>query len=189
MSQIIQYSHNLNRRSLLRTGLTGAAIGLAGVAFGPAPLVGAQVQGPSSAVAEVYQLQSAFHRAKTTQDIDLMMSLWPEGSRINSLGDANSPYVGSESLRNFWLSSGSWKNPLLSLVPSFKIQIDVKSDDEAWLYFECHDIGDFDRSTRSIIADLFLAGTIKNIDGKWLFWDMTSGSGAELSPDRYYFSA
>ena len=88
-------------------------------------------------VADIYQLQSAFHRAKTTQDLN----------------------------------------------------IDVKTDDEAWLYFECHDVVDYDKPTRSIIADLFLAGTVKHIQSKWVFWDMTSGSGAELSPDHYYFSA
>jgi hypothetical protein len=105
------------------------------------------------------------------------------------VGDPNAPYVGSEVLRTFWLNSGSWMSPRFSLVPSFKIQIDVKTDEEAWLYFECHDVTDFDKSTRSIIADLFLAGTVKNIDDKWLFWDMTSGSGAVLSPEDYYFSA
>lgn len=174
---------------MLCAGLAGSAAGLASAVLAPLSLVGAQVEGPSSPVAEIYQLQSAFHRAKTTQDLDLMMSLWPEGSRINTVGDPNSPYVGSEVLRGFWLGSGSWKSPRLSLVPSFKIQIDVKSDDEAWLYFECHDISDYDKPSRSIIADLFLAGTVKNVDGKWLFWDMTSGSGAELSPNHYYFSA
>jgi hypothetical protein len=138
MAPSAQYGHSMSRRNVLRAGLAGTAASLAGVVLAPASLVGAQVQGPDRAVAEIYQLQSAFHRAKTTQDLDLMMSLWPEGSRINSPGDPNSPYIGSESLRQFWLNSGSWKSPRLSLVPSFKIQIDVKSDDEAWLYFECH---------------------------------------------------
>jgi hypothetical protein len=36
--------------------------------------------GPGSgAVGQIYRLQAAFHRAKTTQDIDLMMSLWDPG--------------------------------------------------------------------------------------------------------------
>jgi hypothetical protein len=188
MSSIARYSHIVNRRNLLRAGLAGTAVGLAGVVI-PASIVGAQPQTQASAVGEIYQLQSAFHRAKTTQDLDLMMSLWAPDATINNQGDPNSPYVGSESLKAFWLNSGSWKSPRFSLVPSFKIQIDFKADDEAWLYFECHDIGDYDQPSRSFLADLFLAGTIKNIDGKWLFWNMTSGSGAVLSPDHYYLSA
>jgi hypothetical protein len=107
MSQILRYGHNVSRRGLLRAGLAGTAVGLAGVVLAPASLVGAQVEGPSSAVAEIYQLQSVFHRAKSTQDLDLMMSLWPEGSRINTQDDPNSPYVGAETLRKFWLGSGS----------------------------------------------------------------------------------
>jgi hypothetical protein len=189
MSQAPQTSHSINRRALLRAGVAGTAVSLAAAMVAPATLVAAQVDGPNDAVAEIYELQSAFHRAKTMQDLDLMMSLWAPEATINSQGDPNSPYVGTESQRAFWLNSGSWKSHRLSLVPSFKIQIDVKSDDTAWMYFECHDIDNFDQSNRSIVADLFMAGTVKNIDGKWLFWDMTSGSGAMLSPDHYYFSA
>jgi hypothetical protein len=189
MSQIMQSSHNVSRRNLLRAGLAGTAVGLVGAVLAPSSLVGAQVEGASDVVGEIYQLQSAFHRAKTMQDLDLMMSLWAPESTLNSQGDPNSPYVGAQSQRAFWLNSGSWKTHRLSLVPSFKIQIDVKSDDAAWLYFECHDVDDFDQPNRSIVADLFMAGTVKLVDGKWMFWDMTSGSGATLSPDHYYFSA
>ncbi len=40
-------------------------------------LVAPPQQGPESQqVGEIYQLQAAFHRAKTTQDLDLTMSLW-----------------------------------------------------------------------------------------------------------------
>jgi hypothetical protein len=179
----------LSRRKLLRAGLAGTAVSLAGVMVAPASLVAAQVEGPSSPVGDIYQLQAAFHRAKTMQDIDLMMSLWAEDATFNSQGDPNSPYVGSDSLRGFWLSSGSFKNRRLSLVPSFKTQITIRSDDEAWLYFECHDVGDYDQPTRSIAGDTFLAGTVKNVQGKWVFWDMTAGSSSPLSADRYYFSA
>ncbi|MBV9358082.1 MAG: nuclear transport factor 2 family protein [Chloroflexi bacterium] len=189
MSQVLDPAHAFSRRLVLRSGLAGAAVSLAGVALAPASLVAAQVEGPTTAVAQIYELQSAFHRAKTTQDLDLMMSLWAPDSTLASQGDPNSPYVGSDSLRAFWLGSGSWKSHRLSLVPSFKIRIDVKADDEAWLYFECHDVADYDQPSRSIIADLFMAGTVKNVDGSWQFWNMTSGSGATLSPDHYYFSA
>src|SRR6478735_6493795 len=117
MSSIAQHRQIVNRRNLLRAGLAGTAVGLAGVVV-PASLVGAQVQNRTSAVGEIYQLQSAFHRAKTMQDLDLMMSLWAPDATINNQGDPNSPYVGSESLKAFWLNSGSWKSPRFSLVPS-----------------------------------------------------------------------
>ena len=187
MQPTCRTKHFIGRRTLLRAGLAGAAVGLAGLAVAPASLAVAQVDGPSSAVGDIYQLQAAFHRAKTTQDIELMMSLWAEHATFNSQGDLNSPYVGFDSLRGFWLNSGSFKNQRLSLVPSFKTQITVLTDDEAWLYFECHDVGDYDQPSRAIASDTFLAGTVKNVKGKWVFWDMTAGSSSPLSADHYYF--
>jgi hypothetical protein len=189
MRQILKTEHTVSRRKLLHVGLAGTGVALAGVVVAPASLVAAQVAGPSSPVGDIYQLQAAFHRAKTMQDIDLMMSLWADEATYNQQGDPNSPYVGSDSLRGFWLNSGSFKNRRLSLVPSFKIQIDLKSDDEGWLYFECHDVGDYDQPNKAIVADLFLAGTVKKIQDNWVFWDMTGGSSSPLSADHYYFSA
>ena len=76
----------------------------------------------------------------------------------------------------------------LSLVPSFKTQISVgHTGDHAWLYFECHDIGDYDLPTRSIAADLFLAGIVRRVNGSWLFSEMTAGKSLPLSVDHYYF--
>ena len=42
-------------------------------------------------------------------------------------------------------------------------------------YFECHDIGDYDLPTRFIASDTFLAGTVRRIEGNWVFWYMTAG--------------
>ncbi len=187
MLQTVSTEHIIGRRKLMRSALAGTAVGLAGVIVAPAWLVAAQVEGPSSPVGDIYQLQAAFHRAKTMQDIDLMMSLWAEDATFNSQGDPNSPYVGSDSLRGFWLNSGSFKTHRWSLVTRFKTQSSFPSDVEAWPYFGCHDVGDYDQTTRAIASDTFLAGTIKNIQGKWVFWDMTAGSSSPLSADHYYF--
>jgi hypothetical protein len=76
----------------------------------------AQVSGPATAdVAQIYQLQAAFHRAKTAQDIELMMSLWDPKATLKVQGDLKSPYVGTEQLRGYWLNSGSFKNRRFSL--------------------------------------------------------------------------
>ena len=139
-----------------------------------------------AAEGEIYELQAAFHRAKSTQDISLLMSLWAEDASLTIIGDPNSPYVGLEKLRSFLLSTGSFLHHRLSLTPSFKIQIDVH-EDEAFLYFECHDIGDFDLTTRFIAADTFVGATVRKVDSKWLFWNVTSGKALPLSVNHYYF--
>jgi hypothetical protein len=127
-------SNEISRRELLRKGLAGTA--LLGVGALAVPGL-ASAAGPESVqVGEIYQLQAGFHRAKSHQDIDLMMSLWASDATV-TLGAAL--YNGADAIRTFFLGSGSWKHQRISLVPSFKDQIDVHGD-TAFLYFECHDV-------------------------------------------------
>ena len=177
----------MERRDFFRS-MAGTAMSIGGYMRSsvPSPTL-AQVSGPESAqIGEIYQLQAAYHQAKTTQDIDLMMSLWDPDGVLNVQGDPGSPYTGFERLQSFFLNSGSFRNRRFSLVPSFKIQIKVTGDD-AWLYFECHDVGNFDSDSRFIAADAFLAGTIRRVHGRWLFSNMSAGPARPLSADHYYF--
>ncbi|MGA7672960.1 MAG: nuclear transport factor 2 family protein [Nitrolancea sp.] len=179
-------SRLVSRRSALRLGAAGTALGIAGLVM-PIAQAGAEASDSASAqVARIYQLEADFHRAQTTQDIDLMMSLWdPDGTLVFE-GNPQSPFDGYDQIKAFWLSSGTFTHRLISLVPSFKIQIKVHGN-EAYLYFECHTIGDYDLPTRFFAGDLFLAGTIHKARDRWVFWQMTAGTGAILSPDHYYF--
>jgi len=162
----------------------GAAFGIGGLAGARSPAV-ARAGEPDEHLGGIYRLQAAFHRAKTTQDIDLMMSLWHPDAALTVQGDLNSPYSGDR-LRSFWLGSGSFTHRRFSLVPSFKIQIDARGN-RAFLYFECHDVGNFDLADRAIAADTFLAGRIARVEDRWLFVEMTAGRAFPLSVDTYYF--
>lgn len=176
----------MERRDFCKS-ITGIAVG-AGSLVGPAlSSLEAQVSSPDSTqVAKIYQLQAAFHRAKTIQDIDLMMSLWAPDASLTIPGNPSSPFVGLDQIRAFLLTTGSFVHRRFSLVPSFKIQIDVHGD-EAFFYEECHDIGDFDLPTRFIAADSYLAGTLRKVQAEWLFWIMNGGSAFPLSVNHYYF--
>lgn len=179
-------THRSRSTTLLFAFLFAVIAGLFAAVVMPAPAA-AQVSAPESTqVGEVYELQAAFHRAKSTQDIDLMMSLWDPDGVLNVQNDPNSPYVGAARIRSFWLSSGSYTHRRFSLVPSFKTQIDLHGD-QGTLYFECHDIGDYDLASRFIAADLFLAGTIRNLGGHWVFSSMTAGKAGPLSVTHSYF--
>jgi len=176
----------VTRRELLRKGVAGAVIGA--TALSVAELARADVSHGSEQIGEIYELQAAFHRAKTTQDLDLMMSLWADDATFTN----GTVYVGSDEIRSFWQRSGSFTHHRFSLVPSYKTTIQVHGD-EAFLYFECHDIGNFadggfdDPTVNAIVNDSFLAGTLRNLGGGWLFWNMTAGSSSPLSYDTYYF--
>jgi SnoaL-like protein len=177
----------MRRRDFVGGVARTAAVGMGGLLASTLSTAEGQVSRPESAeVGDIYQLQAAFHRAKSTQDIDLMMALWHSDGILNIEGDPNSPYIGFDRLKSFWLNSGSFTHRRFSLVPSFKIQIDVHGR-RAWLYFECHDVGDFNLATRFIAADTFLAGTLRRMRDRWVFWDMTAGRAFPLSVEQYFF--
>lgn len=140
---------------------------------------------PQSAIAQIYQLQANFHRAKTFRDIDLMMSLWAPDA---TLTQGSLVVQGTDALRAFWLSTGSFNTALNmreSLSPSFKIRIQPHGD-TAYLYFECHDV---DEVTGAFVSHLWLAGTVKHVDGEWLFWQMNGGPiKGGWAPNKYYFT-
>jgi hypothetical protein len=175
---------HINRRELLARGALIGGAGFASLAL-PASADAGQAEQNSAAVGHIYRLQAAFHRAKSTQDIDLMMSIWDPNGTLTVQGDPNSPYIGFDQLKAFWLGSGSFTHRRFSLVPSFKIQI-AFHEHTASLYFECHDIGDYDQTDRFIASDTFLAGTIHRAAKDWIFYDMTAGNAAPLSVDHYY---
>jgi hypothetical protein len=168
------------------THITAAAAGLGALAIAKT-LSAMEPEGSNALadVAEIYRLQAAFHKAKTAQDIQLMMSLWDAQGRLEVVGDGKSPYVGTERLQEFWANSGSFKNRRFSLVPSYKTQIEVHGD-QGTLYFECHDVADYDQPSRNIINDTFLRGTVRKVEGKWKFAHMTAGPSTPLSLDHYY---
>jgi hypothetical protein len=86
-----------------------------------------------------------------------MMSLWDPNGTLTVRGNPNSPFVGFDQLKTFWLTSGSFTHKRFSLVPSFKLNIAFQQDG-AFLYFECHDIGNYaDPASRYIASDTFLA--------------------------------
>ena len=184
----------LTRRDLLRTGAgAGATLGIA--ALGVPSLARADHEETDhegrGAVGEIYRLQAAFHRAKTTQDLDLMMSLWANDATFTNKSTGTT-YVGFDQINSFWHGSGSFTHHRFSLVPSYKTTIEVHGH-EAFLYFECHDVGDFatgnfdDPTVKTIVNDTFLAGTLRQAGGRWLFWNMTAGPSSPLSFDTYYF--
>src|SRR5579872_3306521 len=116
-----------------------------------------------------------------------MMSLWADDAVLSFFnGSTTTDYVGNDAIRAFLLTTGSFTHHRLSLVTSFKIQIEQHGD-QAYLYFECIDIGNFDQPSRFIASVLYNAGTVRNINGKWQYWRMNAGPIATLSVDQYAY--
>jgi hypothetical protein len=189
-----------NRHDLLLKGMAGTAFGTAALVVPGLARADAPAGDPESVqVGEIYQLQAAFHRAKTlaglppnpSAGLALMMSLWADDATFtnHSSNGTTTTYTNftDPSLTSFWQNSGSFTHTRFSLVPSFKTTIQVHGN-EAFLYFECHDVQSYaDPNARSIVNDTYLAGTLRNNAGNWQFFNMTAGPSSPLSYDTYYF--
>ena len=182
---LMMMTGEMTRVGLLRKGVAGAAVG--GAALAVPGIASAAANPDSEETADIYQLQAAFHQAKSHQDIDLIVSLWARQATFNVAGTT---YTGRDAVRTFFLASGSWQHQRMSFVPSFKDQIRIHGD-RAFLYFECHDVALTDESATapagSVVTHLFNAGTVRRFGDKWLFWRMFFGSAAPLSVDTIYF--
>jgi ketosteroid isomerase-like protein len=161
--------------SLTRRQAVVAAFGASAALAVPAIARGGVSHG-SEQIGEIYQLQAAFHRAKSHQDIDLMVSLWTDDASFTFNG---ATFSGKQGVHDFFIGSGSWKHHRMSLVPSFKDQIDVHGD-TATLYFECHDVvldaNDPAGSVGAVVTHLVNAGKIRRVSGSWRYWQMQFGS-------------
>jgi ketosteroid isomerase-like protein len=176
----------MSRRKLLQKGAAGAAFGVAALAVPGLARAGSAPD--SRQMGGIYELQAAFHHAKSHQDIELMTSLWTDNCTFTYKG---ATYNGPDAVRAFFLASGSFLHRRMSLVPSFKDQIVVgHNGDHAFLYFECHDIAldanDPGGPARSLVTHLTNYGLIKKRRGRWQFDQMHFGSAAPISVDTIY---
>ena len=152
---------------------TVAAIALAAPSFiGRASAAGVKTPN-NTQVAELYELQAAFHAAASHGgDIDAMMALWADDSSITVGGVL---YSGKDSVRDFFANhSGAFKHDWVSLAPSFETQFDIHGN-TAEIYFECH-YADPSVTPYVIRSDVSATGTARKVHGAWVFWNIVAGS-------------
>lgn len=161
------------------------------IAIGAGVLVGAlAIPGGSSASSaseqemqrdadswQINELQQNFHKATSTKDIDLMMSVWAPDATFTFAG---STAVGKEQIREFLLTNSEAFKPdnnWISETPSYKVRITVNGD-RGTLYYECHYV---DAETKEVVVTTAASGDVAKIDGRWLITSL-AGASATLSP-------
>ena len=123
------------------------------------------------------QIEVKFHRATSTHNINLMMSLWAPGAVFNI---DEQTLTGKAQIRHWFLTQNKAFMPgnyWESDTPSYKIKINLTGD-KATMYFECHYI---DPKTAKVVALAGVTHTLQKINGQWLIVD-SAGSPATLSP-------
>jgi hypothetical protein len=125
---------------------------------------------------QIDQIERKWHRAASTHDVNLMMTLWAPGATFNIGTDT---YTGTAQIRNFFATKNKAfrpQNHWESDTPSYKMKVTLNGD-KGTLYFECHYI---DVKTGKLVSVVGVDHNVQKIKGKWLIVD-GSGSTATLS--------
>jgi len=124
---------------------------------------------------ELEQVEVKFHRATSTHNLNLMMSLWAPGAVFNI---DQQTLTGKAQIRHWFatenkafMPSHHWESD----TPTYKDRATVNGD-KATLYFECHYI---DPKTGKVMAVAGVDHTLQKINGTWLIVD-SAGAPATL---------
>ncbi len=118
------------------------------------------------------QIEVTFHKAASTHDVDMMMSLFADDA-VATIGGQT--YSGKDEIRNLFANKAAPfrpENHWLSDTPAYKLKSTVTGD-VGTLYFECHYI---DVQNKVVVVAVGAQQQVARIGGKWLIKEMTSTS-------------
>ena len=129
---------------------------------------------------QIDQIEVKFHRATSTHDLKLMMSLWAPGAVFNI---DQQTLTGKAQIRHWFATENKAfmaKNHWESDTPTYKMKIHLFGD-KATFYFECHYIKpNLDLTKARVMAIAGVTHTMQKINGKWLITN-SAGSTTTLS--------
>jgi uncharacterized protein (TIGR02246 family) len=159
---------------MVRIAVMGLAIAasLAACASGNQASTGAQAELQREAdLYAIDQIEVTWHKAASTQDLDLMMSLWAEDATFTIGGQT---YTGKDQIRTFFRTKAAPfkpENHWVSDTPAYRIQTTVEGN-KGTLYFECDYIN---ATTKTVVNVVGANQEVARINGKWV---ITSSIGA-----------
>jgi ketosteroid isomerase-like protein len=155
-----------------RTLLTGCALAaivaaLGGCGGSSKPSAAELLMQKQATLYQIDQIERNFHLATSTQNLNLMMSLWAPGAVFNI---DQQTLTGKAQIRHWFATQAGAFQPghhWESDTPSYKLKATVNGD-KATLYFECHYI---DPKTAQVVSYVAVTHQLQKIDGKWLIVD------------------
>ena len=125
----------------------------------------------------ISQIEVTWHKASSTKDLNLMMSLWEDNATF-TIGPQT--YTGKAEIRNFFATkAGPFQpqNVWVSETPAYKLRVTVDGD-SGTLYFECHYVEVATRQVKSVVG---ANQTVARVNGQWLIASSVSAT-ATLTP-------
>jgi hypothetical protein len=150
------------RRLVLGIAIAALALSLAACGSGSKSAAEQEVQKEAD-LYQIDQIERTWHKAASTHNLDLMMSIWAPGATFLIGGNT---YNGKAAIRKVLSQAGPFQpqNHWVSDTPAYKIRTTVNGD-KGTLYFECHYI---DVKTGRIAAVVGADQDVQKIGGKWL---------------------
>jgi ketosteroid isomerase-like protein len=147
---------------LVFVGLTLAVALVACGSSGPIGAPAADVQKQADLYA-INQIEVNWHKAASTHDVDLMMSLWADNATFTT---ASQTYSGKDQIRQFFLKAAPFDpaNHWVSDTPAYKSRTTVDGD-KGTLYFQCDYI---DIDTKAVKITVSADQQVARVNGKWL---------------------
>jgi hypothetical protein len=125
---------------------------------------------------QIDQIEVTWHRAASTHDIPLMMTLWANNATLQI---GLTTVLGLAQIQNVWEHAGPFQteNVWVDETPAYKARITV-SGNTGTLYFECHFV---DVATSKVVATAATQADVARIGGRWLITS-SRGSTPTLTP-------
>jgi len=126
-------------------------------------------------LADVYsieQIEVNWHKASSTKNLDLMMSLWADNATFQA---GTQTYTGKQQIRDFFATKAAPfrpENNWVSETPAYKIRVTVNGD-KGTLYFECHYV---DVATRQVKSVVGADANVARLNGHWLMTNSVSAT-------------
>ncbi len=126
--------------------------------------------------AAIAQIEVDWHKAASTKDLNLIMSVWADDATFTVNGQT---YSGKAQIQDFFKNTAAPYQPennWVSESPAWKTRVTVDGD-KGTLYFECVYI---DLATKKVVAVVSADQDVARIDGRWLITDSVAAT-----PDLY----
>ena len=138
-------------------------VGLAGCAGAPGPALVSDTQKQADLYA-IDQIEVTWHKASSTKNIDLMMTIWADDATFTT---SSKTYSGKAEIRAFFETQAAPFKPgndWVSDTPAYKVKATVDGD-KGTLYFECDYI---DVPTKKVQVVVSADQQVVRINGTWL---------------------
>ena len=124
---------------------------------------------------QLHNIEIAFHKAGSTKDLALMLSLFADDAVLIAKGKT---YTGKEQIKSYWQAHTAFQpqTQWVGYTPAFRIRYDVDGD-RAHLYFECLWM---DKTAGKIAAHTNSDDTLARINGRWLIKEMKADAVPDL---------